>query len=187
MAALRRAISRLRPVPYVVAVALGCLVVLAGWALISMFLPPDDTIVIEVVPRPDSGQIRVQVEGAVSQPGVYLLAPGSSHADAVAAAGGYTDDTVETTLDGDRVLADGDVVNVSAGADQAGSGLVDVNTANADELDQLPGVGPAIAGRIIAYRDEHGPFRAIEELAGVSGISDRMVDELAPLVTVDAP
>lgn len=61
---------------------------------------------------------------------------------------------------------------------------VNINTAGVEELDVLPGVGPAIAARIVEYRLQNGPFQTLEELAEVSGISDRMVEELRPLLTL---
>ncbi len=61
---------------------------------------------------------------------------------------------------------------------------VNINTADATALDKLPGIGPALAGRIVAYREEYGPFQSVDDLDAVSGISPRMVDELRPLITV---
>lgn len=64
------------------------------------------------------------------------------------------------------------------------SNRVNINTANVAELQALPGIGPAIAGRIVDYRMLHGPFQTLEELADVSGISERMVEDLRPLLTL---
>jgi competence protein ComEA len=65
----------------------------------------------------------------------------------------------------------------------AASGPLNINTATADELDELPGIGEVIANRIVAYRESHGAFATVDDLAEVSGISERMVDDLRPLVT----
>ncbi len=62
--------------------------------------------------------------------------------------------------------------------------LIDINAASLTELDGLPGIGPVLAERIIAYRDENGPYQTIDELEAVEGISAKMVGELRPLVTV---
>lgn len=64
------------------------------------------------------------------------------------------------------------------------SGPIDINTAPADELDRLPGIGPVIAGRIVEYRLLHGPFQTLEELDAIEGISARMVEELRPLISL---
>ena len=65
--------------------------------------------------------------------------------------------------------------------------LVDINTATAAELDALPGIGPVLAGRIVAYRDEHGPYATVDELEAVDGISVNTVEDLRPLVTAGGP
>ncbi|MEN9937973.1 MAG: hypothetical protein RLZZ387_4552, partial [Chloroflexota bacterium] len=69
---------------------------------------------------------------------------------------------------------------------QAGQdgGLLDINTADPEALDALPGIGAAIAERIVAYREENGPFRAVEELQQVKGIGAALFEKIAPLVTV---
>ncbi|MBA2453873.1 MAG: ComEA family DNA-binding protein [Chloroflexia bacterium] len=64
------------------------------------------------------------------------------------------------------------------------SGPVNINTASIDALDDLPGIGPVIAGRIVEYRLQHGPFQTLEELEEVAGISMRMVEELRPLISL---
>jgi competence protein ComEA len=81
---------------------------------------------------------------------------------------------------------DGTAASAAAAIDPtpATAGPVDVNNASASELEALPGIGPAIAQRIIDYRETNGPFQAVEELAEVRGISDAMVEELRPLITL---
>ena len=83
----------------------------------------------------------------------------------------------------------GEATNASAeptspAAPTDATGPIDINSADAEELDALPGVGPAIAQRIIDYRDTNGPFQTLEQLADVRGISDEMVEELRPLITL---
>ena len=63
------------------------------------------------------------------------------------------------------------------------AGPVDVNSADIYELDQLPGIGEVLAGRIIEYREEHGPFESLEDLCNVSGIGEKTCEELRGLVT----
>jgi competence protein ComEA len=64
------------------------------------------------------------------------------------------------------------------------SGRINVNTATVEQLDTLPGIGPALAGRIVSYRQQHGSFASIEELSNVSGISPKMVEALRDKITV---
>lgn len=181
-----RAISKL--VPYFTTTAVACLIVLAVWGLVDLLMAPKDTVVIQVVPLGDDGQIRVQVDGAVERPGVYLLPPGSTEADAIAAAGGFVE---EQPAGGDlaRQLADGDLVRVGAESaeTEVKAGPVDINTAGAAELETLPGIGPVLAGRVIEYRERHGPFKSPRDLAAVSGISERMVSELEGMITAGTP
>ncbi len=72
----------------------------------------------------------------------------------------------------------------SGGAVAAGGGLVNINRATAAELQAIPGIGPVIAGRIVAYRGENGPFRKADELMQVPGVGERTFARIAPLVTV---
>ena len=71
-----------------------------------------------------------------------------------------------------------------AGTGPAESGIVNINTATAADFETLPGIGPVLAGRIVAYREEHGPFQAIEELTKVKGIGTAKLEEILDLITV---
>ena len=145
--------------------------------------------------------IVVDLRGEVVSPGVYELPAGSRLDDAVVAGGGLTDDADLTQLNLAARLQDGSIVTVPgvaalappgapaddgsgehAGGDQQG-GLINLNTANAAELDTLPGVGEVTAGRIIAYREANGPFRSIDDLVHVQGISMKTINTLRDLVT----
>lgn len=149
------------------------------------------TVVISSAP--DDGEVVVWVTGAVASPGVYTLANGPRVADAIAAAGGSTADADLSGLNLAERLRDEQHLDIprlgepatpaSIGLRSPGSGLIDINTATEEQLDELPGIGPAIAGRIVAYREANGPFARIEELARVDGISPAMVDELRALIT----
>ena len=150
-----------------------------------------------------SPELIVQAAGAVVRPGVYHLATGARVADLVVAAGGLAPDA-----DGDRVnlaspLADGarvylprqgEVIPPGPVSDGGGSGAssgpsttappIDLNIATAEQLDTLPGVGPATAAAIIDYRQRHGPFRSVGDLAQVRGIGDAKLAQLRDLVRV---
>jgi len=138
---------------------------------------------------PAGGQLVVDVAGAVRLPGLYHLAAGTRIADAVAAAGGATGKADVTLVNLAAPLADGEQVLVpergaaaSAGATPSATAPLDLNTASAEQLDALPGVGPATAQKIIDYRQAHGPFRSIDELEGVPGIGPSKLAQLKGLV-----
>jgi competence protein ComEA len=140
-------------------------------------------------------QLVVHVAGKVRTPGIVRLPPGARVLDAVAAAGGAPESVDLTGLNLARPLSDGEQVLVGvpqpAGADVgtpspdgASAEPLNLNTASADQLEALPGIGPALAGRILAWRDEHGRFTSVEELQEVSGIGPATLAELVDLVTV---
>ena len=128
----------------------------------------------------------MHVVGEVRRPGVVHLPSGSRVTDALDAAGGATAEADLAAVNLARVLADGEQVVVpgpqSAEA-SAGAGL-DLNSADAAALDALPGIGPVLAARIVAWRTEHGRFSTVEELAEVSGIGPALLDGLRGLVRV---
>ncbi|HTH04921.1 MAG TPA: helix-hairpin-helix domain-containing protein [Ilumatobacteraceae bacterium] len=139
--------------------------------------------------------VVVHVAGAVGAPGVYQLEAGSRVVDAVAAAGGLAADANADAINLAALLSDGQRVYVPAvgepvpiSVDSSGStqpaGPVDVNRATIDELETLPGVGPATAAAIVAYRDAHGPFASVDALADVSGIGPAKLAAIRDLVTV---
>lgn len=143
--------------------------------------------------------VLVHVAGAVANPGVVELADGARVLDALARAGGAADDADLTAVNLARVVVDGEQIVVprvgeapvaapgvsgSGGAGSGAPGLVNLNAADATALETLPGVGPAIAARIIAWRDENGPFRSVDELLAVSGIGEKTLDGFRDLVTV---
>jgi competence protein ComEA len=147
-------------------------------------------------------QLVVHVVGQVKRPGVVLLRPGARVRDAVAKAGGALSGADLAAVNLARVVVDGEQVRVprpgevvsapdaaSSGAPGAGApgsagGLVNLNTASESALEELPGVGPVLAQRIIDWRTEHGRFTSVDELAEVSGIGEKMFAQLQGKVTV---
>lgn len=146
-----------------------------------------------------SGQIVVDVDGAVAHPGLYKLPPGSRVQAALTAAGGLSPQADAHRINRAAKLHDGQKLYVlsqgestppqaassvqgcegqsctsaegtDAGSDTEGQGLVNINTANVTQLTQLPGVGPAIAQKIIDYRTANGPFTSVDDLTKVPGI-----------------
>jgi competence protein ComEA len=138
-------------------------------------------------------QLVVDVAGAVRRPGLYRLREGTRIADAVARAGGATAKALLDAVNLAAPLADGEQVvvpssgAVGAAAFPAAAGPtsavpVDLNSASAEQLDALPGIGPSTAAKIVAYRQAHGPFRSVEGLDAVPGIGPARVAELKGLV-----
>ncbi len=196
--------------------ALGGVIVLAllglGAAVVSSLLVPSGGAVVadatptaaEALEPPTAlaEVIVVHVVGAVREPGIVELPPGSRVVDAIAAARGPTDEAAlagvnlaRELVDGEQLLvptaqqvAEGTVPGGSGAAAGtgagAGTGQVNLNSADAALLDSLPGIGPAIAARIIAWRDENGPFRSVDELLAVSGIGEKTLEGFRDLVTV---
>jgi competence protein ComEA len=133
----------------------------------------------------------VDVVGAVRRPGLYRLPHGTRVADAVRLAGGATPRAQLELVNLAAPLADGEQILVPrAGTVAAGPAApggapvapVQLSVATAEQLDALPGIGPATAAKIVAYRQEHGPFHAVDDLAGVSGIGPAKLAALKGLV-----
>lgn len=163
---------------------------------------PTPTLVASATPSP-APTIRVHVLGAVASPGVVSLPVGARVEDALAAAGGLTDAARPGELNLAAVVADGvqlvvgdasapggemrrDGGAASGGgvAGGAASGLLDLNTATAAQLEDLPGVGPVTAAAILAWRQEHRRFSRVEELNEVDGIGPKTYARIAPHVRV---
>ncbi|MFD4654001.1 helix-hairpin-helix domain-containing protein [Kitasatospora sp. NPDC058444] len=144
--------------------------------------------------------VVVDIGGRVHLPGLHTLPAGSRVADALQAAGGPLPDTDTRNLNLARVLTDGEQILVGEPAPApapavVGSGNgppgpamprppVSLNHATLEQLDTLPGVGPTLAQRILAYRASHGSFRSLDQLRQVSGIGARTYAELRPLLTL---
>lgn len=143
------------------------------------------------------GEIVVHVVGAVAAPGVQHLPAGSRVADAVEAAGGASPDADLSRINLAAVATDGQQVYVLRQGEQqppppaggtgdpaGGEGPVNVNTATASQLEELPGVGPATAEAIIAHRDQHGPFGSVDDLIDVRGIGEAKLEQIRERATV---
>lgn len=130
-----------------------------------------------------SPNIFVHVVGEVVSPGLYEIAPGERVADAIDMAGGFTANALVGSVNLARSPSDGDqIVVFSIENEDIGVGLVAINTAKQSEFETLPGVGPALAKRIIDYRNLNGSFSSIEALDNVSGIGPAMLEKLRDLI-----
>ena len=164
------------------------------------------------VPPPvtDPGLIVVDVVGAVARPGLHELPAESRVADAVEAAGGLTAEADRVRLNLAEPLSDGlrlwvpamgeaagpEVVPLTAGTSNGGragagggraGGPLNVNSADAVALEELPGIGPALAAAIVEHRRRHGPFATVDKLVEVSGIGPAKLEQIRPLATAGGP
>lgn len=145
-------------------------------------------------------RIYVHVLGAVGNAGLYELADGSRVIDVIAAAGGFADDADPAGVNLARPLGDGEQLRVprigevppapqagstgaGAGAGGAGSAPVSLNSATLAELETLPRIGPALAQRILDWREANGGFATIDDLRQVTGIGQKTFDGLKDHVT----
>lgn len=150
---------------------LACLL-LAGVAMLPMLLARPRPV------RVEQPTISVSVEGQVVRPGVYQLGFGARVADVLEAAGGFGPSAARALVALAAPVTDGQVVLVPALASDTGDPRVSVNSASTATLQTLPGVGPAIAARIV----EHRPYSRVDDLLRVPGIGERTLQRLRPLV-----
>ena len=181
-------------------------------AAVALLTRSDDNAPVKIVAPepspaalPDERDIRVQVGGAVMSPGVYAMNDGDRVMDAIAAAGGVNPDADISAINLARRVQDEAHYYIpfvgetpppsvapsaaSAAAAQRESAdnvtpLVDLNTASAQELESLPGIGPVMADRIIAYRETNGLFISVDSVKDVPSIGPKTVESIRALVTV---
>ena len=165
----------------------------------TVAIEPIATVAPPATVSPSAAAVVVHVTGRVAEPGVYELDAGARLVDAVAAAGGALRgadlaslNLAAPAIDGTQVYVPrigevprsglGSAPGPAGGTDATGK--VNLNTATAAELETLPGIGPALAARIIEHRTTDGPFASVDDLDDVSGIGAATLEELRPLVTV---
>jgi competence protein ComEA len=148
----------------------------------GMELRQDDSTGTETGLSAGAG-LLVHVAGSVKNPGLYELPTGSRVADAIEAAGGVTKKSDADSVNLARELVDGEQISVGASTQSTSNGI-SINNSSATQLDELPGIGPVLAVRIVEHRTANGPFRSIDELSDVSGIGDSVLEQIRTLVTL---
>lgn len=148
--------------------------------------------------KQESVKIAVHVTGAVANPGLYEIDDGARVSDAVEMAGGPLQGAELGSINLASKLKDGMQICVPVTAEaasgvngddctienSAGCSLININTGNVEELQELPGIGPSYASRIVEYRKSNGPFSSIDELENVKGIGSKTVEEIRDMVTL---
>lgn len=148
---------------------------------------PEPVVVVGALRR----RLVVHVAGAVRRPGLYRLREGARIADAVARAGGAARRAELSAVNLAAPLVDGAQVLVPLrgpngsplGGGPAAAGPVSLGSATVEQLDELPGVGPVTAQKIVDYRAEHGPFRSVDDLDAIPGIGPARLEQIRDLVT----
>ena len=174
---------------------------------------PEDDLTVSVIPDNTAAnsvqatesaikeevRIMVDVAGAVVNPSVVELPEGSRVFEAIEKAGGLTAEADTGTINQAEILTDGQKIyiptkqemkngnggsGISVGSASVQSSLININTADSADLQEIPGVGPATAEKIISYRNENGKFNKIEDIKNVSGIGDKTFEKMKKKITV---
>ena len=167
------------------AIALGAGAWYGSNGTAQVVVAPEGGVAYSTVPE----TVVVDVSGAVLRPGLVTIRPDGRVADAIAAAGGASVGADLGTLNLAAPLHDGDHVIVPL-AGLSGTPVpteasgVDLNRSTAAELEALPGVGPVLAARIVAYRELNGPFEAVEDLLDVGGIGEAKLVTMRDAIVV---
>lgn len=175
-------------------------IILSGLLYLSVRTPTGKPV--ELLPSPTPEPIIVYVNGAVKRPGVYRLPPGSRVVEAVELAGGFLDDANIVQVNLANKVQDGDKITIPGGSEVptpeltiGGNGLLftptppagkplNINIASAEQLDQLPGIGPTAAQKIVEYRQANGLFTSVDDLQKVPGIGPTIFEQIRGLITV---
>jgi competence protein ComEA len=176
-------------------ISLAALVAVASLVLVAINRPEAPTGEFEITEGLNETEaveqfLYVHIVGEIKTPGMYQLPLGARLVDAVFAAGGLTADADNSSVNLARELSDGEqivVFKIGEIAEAGGSapgGLISINRATAEQLEELPGIGPALSSRIIAYRDANGGFKTKEDLLNVSGIGDSIFAGFTDLITL---
>lgn len=169
----------------------GLAVAAVSAILVALNSPKSAPAVIEssapmVINNPD---YYVHVVGEVKSPGIYNLPADSRVFDVIMDAGGFTDRADQASINMARPLTDGEQIIVLAkGAQQNSpsftSALISLNLANQSQLEELPGVGPTLAARMIDWRTTNGGFKRVDDLRKVTGIGAKLFAQIKPKVTL---
>ena len=188
-------------------------IILVGWKIYdsSNFETEEESQIIDSNTQDSKTEdeeelVIVHVTGEVKKPGVVRVKEGSRVEDIVKAAGGLTENADISNINLAYVVEDGTKIRIPSTDDEkqeeyitqsigegiimqeennnSRSRIVNINTANETELEELPGIGASIAGRIIEYRNKNGKFKSIEDIKNVTGIGDSKFEKIKDLIKV---
>lgn len=145
---------------------------------------PAPSLVSTAPPAVAPPTLLVHVSGAVTAPGLVELDTGARVVDAIDGAGGLTADADESSVNLARPVQDGEHIMVAGEGDVVSSDRIDLNRADAAELEKLPGVGPVLAARIVSDREVNGPFASVEDLGRVPGVGPAILAGLTDVAVV---
>lgn len=127
----------------------------------------------------------VHISGEVISPGVYPVNAGMRLFEVIGLAGGFTKQADKDSVNLARTVTDGEQILVSAlGKSESVDDLIHLNRATVNELDQLPGIGPTLAARILDWREANHGFKSVDDLRKVGGIGDKLFASIRKQVTL---
>ena len=164
--------------------ALGLLVavIVAGGAVFTVkYVSRPNPVELLVASADTDSPIEVYLSGAVDKEGIYTVGSDATLDDILQRAGVMTSETGPLRL---KVSVLGPEEDPSSETPEEPTGKININSASADELDSLPGIGPTKAQAIIDYRDQNGPFQSVDDLLNVSGIGPKTLETIRDQITV---
>lgn len=183
---------------------IGMICLVVGYASARYFDTSDPsslsiTTVATTIPTTTQPPLAVYITGAIVKPGLVDVSPSDRIADVIDKAGGVAPGANLATCNLAQKVTDGMMITIPQGSEQGGcgststsglstsptgnAGLISLNSATQSELEELPGVGPSLAGAIMSYR-EKAPFTSINDLRKVKGIGDKRFNDLKDLVSL---
>ncbi len=186
--------QNLRSILYLAAgILFGLFVAALVWVVARS--PSGEAVILR--PAPTEKPVIVYITGAVPRPGVYALPKDARVQDGISAAGGFLAEADKSKINLAALLDDGQKLDIPfvegatlvlgtpvATIITSSTELVNINTASADQLDSLPGIGPTTAQKIIDYREQNGPFVSTQDIINVSGVGPGTYERIKDLITV---
>lgn len=159
-------------------------ILLLVWLLWPRVEPEEISFVDSGTAELRQSEISIHVVGEVVSPGLYQLPIGSRVSDLVDMAGGVSENASLSSVNLARILVDGEQVIVKSSVEfqQELDSKISINDADVNQLDEIPGVGPSIASKIIDHRERNGPFGSLQQLTEVSGIGPKMFENIKDLI-----